>query len=319
MKNGKNVPKNDNVYQFKAREDSKNDEGRTITLRPGVTKDDIEAIKDLDYSDKISDSIYFLRKTVYDITRYELAQLTGLSEKTIKNYEQLAIDKENEKETEKKKDRYDISALLKIAQAFSSIPTKEGRYQRVTFDHICGLTPFSSLDNEDIHDQLGLDDEAIEALRDNYAFDKQNRDYVMNQYSKGKHPLINVVMFHLYMPVINYFLKSNKLLKLIQCFWRAAFSDENLIATYEDNGVIKPIPKSETFGANVLLSSEYNLMDALPFVIDKDSNKTHQLTQIRDITMKMSETFRENYEKNPEKLLCDLLPEIITEMITEKK
>lgn len=274
IKKGKNVPKNVE-YQFRVREDSKkkDDEGKKVKLRPGVTKEDIEAIKELNYSAKIADSIKFLRTKVYDLTLDELSQLTGITSRTITNYESG-------------KDRYDVNALLKIAQAFSSIPTKEGRYQRITFDNICGLTPFSSLDNEDIHDQLGLEDNVIEHLR---AIKDSDKDRIKHNTLNLDAPIVELKVVR--MVPINFLLASDELENLCDEFMQLAQPIECEKVVYQNNDEFIDIPGNKIFAAN-------RSGMIVPLSLDDEERKATTQIKIMRIISRLVDDYQEKAHRD---------------------
>ena len=316
--NGNNVPNSGIEYTFKSSAISKKESGKTITL-----KKDLEYLKDPNYTIQTAQDVGKSFKRIfdkYDLTYDELGELVGISGKTLEHYingypckegdsphSAASSKKDKEKTVYKKSGKVDVVTLIKCAEVFSNIPDKEGNYNRITLDHLTGLTAFSSVDNELIHEQIGLDDEAIERLRQMKTAD----DILKSQHAKyigenGK--ILTYIIFNLRLPIINLFIKSKQLLRLVNVFWRYTFPRDFLLPVYEDKkGKLQPIPYSDKYGGSVLLASDIDSMnDNIPLDLDSSFSRALSKQQMDILFNEISDDFYELQEKDPDKYIKNI-------------
>lgn len=266
--NGKDIPFNGFEYTFKSREDSIKKAGRTVILNKDLDNlRNAETNKDIRV--RAGNTLKKLRKD-YGLSRLELGELIGVSDKTIEHYENASSEKP------------DITTFIKCAEVFSSLPDKNGNYHRVSLDTLTGLTSFSSVDNELIHDQLGLDNEAIDTLRE---LNESDRDIIADN-AKGLYSKMALIMSPRLTP-INYVLGSGKIKKLCDTFMSFIQPGifEKLKAITGDK--IIDIPYE---GTMFFTSSHNNVMT--PLNLDADYNKAISKNQLDFILNELADDYQ---------------------------
>lgn len=272
--NGKDIPFNGFEYTFKSREDSIKKAGRTVILNKDL--DNLRSAEtNKDIRVRAGNTLKKLRKD-YGLSRLELGELIGVSDKTIEHYENASSEKP------------DITTFIKCAEVFSSLPDKNGNYHRVSLDTLTGLTSFSSVDNELIHDQLGLDNEAIDALRE---LNESDRD-IMADNAYWFSSKMALFMSPRLTP-INYVLGSGKIKKLCDTFMsyiqpgifeklRAIVGDKIIDIPYE--------------GSMLFTSSRNNVMT--PLNLDVSYNKAVTKIKLDSILNELDNEYQTYLDNN---------------------
>lgn len=283
--NGKNIPTipditvsySNNKCELKYNNRCWKRDNRVIEFRNDISSLSVSGLENIN----VQENIRHIRKDIYGLSSDELAALIGVTGKTIRNIETGKTDK------------IDHITLIKCAKLFSNIPTKKGTYQTVSVDMLLGITPFSSVTNQIISAQTGLDNESIETLKRLNTMDREFKKINLSQVEKSGH-FASSIFFNLVMPVINHLLKSNQLRDIINVFWRYAYSDLK-VPVYEEKGKMKKIPYSEQYKGDVLLASENNFKDALPLPMNEKFLKSAALIQAGDYFDELAQTFRDEF------------------------
>lgn len=261
--NGKDIPFNGIEYTFKSRGDSIKKAGRTVILNK-----DLDSLRNPDTNEnigkRVGNSLKKLRKD-YGLSRAELGELVGVSDKTIEHYEN-ATPTRNKTNSGK----IDVTILIKCAEVFSSLPDKNGNYHRVSLDTLTGLTPFSSVDNELIHEQLGLNDQAINTLRSFKETDKESSKELWRRYKDASNAKKTKIPEPC-LDVINFLLTSPHFRKFIELF-RLRSLDMYQIPIYKKGKNFNLFPSYTTEQYDYLYFGwdPGNPIDNIPVKIDKE-------------------------------------------------
>lgn len=235
---------------------------------------------------KLGTTLRAIRKR-YGLTTYELAEMVGATYRTIENYENNRTDKP------------DFIILAKIVQVFNNIPAKDGNYYHYSVDAITGLTPFSSVDNELIHNQLGLENEAIEHLKAIYQDDKQR--IIENTKSLGIFDTsIPVVPKNIRSFIISYFLSSSKLESLCDSFRELTQKDLYTKLLSKNGDEFNDVPFNEVY-----LSTNNNIASKIEFT--PETIKALNKTVIENIFNELVNEFDHYQHRDLEKILKPLL------------
>lgn len=171
-------------------------------------KKDLNYIKDpkkdlnSDILSKLGASLRALRKS-YGLSAHDLAELVGVSYRTIENYETSGSEK------------VDIVVLIKCLEVFNNMADKDGNYRHYSLDYLVGLSKQWDITNELIYEQIGLDNEAIEQLGTIHLDDMRRDSHNIANSKKD-----NMVPEIIRTKVINYFLSLPILAPFCEAFIR---------------------------------------------------------------------------------------------------
>ncbi len=165
-----------------------------------------------------------LKKLRGDMSQEKLA--AAIKEKT-----GITISRQTINELENNKVVPKIETLCTLADYFG-----------YSIDYLMGRDDCTSVDNQYIHDQLGLSDSAIKALKRYNKIDSDNEDD-LEAFKKQleKDPGATHNMFMWYMPIINFML-SNKHLKAFLERFHVMNSDLYQVPVYKDKKGFKTFP-----------------------------------------------------------------------------
>lgn len=159
-------------------------------------------------------------------------------------------------------------------------------YFGVSLDYMLGRSDCRSVDNEYIHQQLGLSDTAINQLK---AFQAHDEMFKFTNKAIGKEYAF-LDSYDLRLPFINCLLTSDKLRQFINTIFLYILPDkfQRLVVKFNDLQMAE-IPKDKLF-----LSTEKDLNDNVPFEMDTYSRKTFFKTKLELILNDISEEYK-NY------------------------
>lgn len=144
----------------------------------------------------------------------------------------------------------------------------------VTLDYLLGRSACRSVDNEYIHQKIGLSDKAIKQLKKYKKADDSNYQIVIDSLEKNK-PAPPISMIFLHLPIINFLLSSISFKKFLERFFNYAI-DWYQVPILKDGEQFKVFPSYENdtndylyFGCN-----PGNPADNISMEIDSDFRKT---------------------------------------------
>ncbi len=195
-------------------------------------------------------------------TQADFARLLGCTVKTYRGYEKGA-------------EYPDTKCLIDLSDKYN-----------VSIDWILGRSDCTSVDNEYIHQQLGLSDNAINQLK---AFQAHDEMFKFTNKLIGKEYAF-LDSYDLRLPFINCLLTSYKLRQFINTIFLYILPDkfQRLVVKFNDLQMAE-IPKDKLF-----LSTEKDLNDNVPFEMDTYSRKTFFKTKLELILNDISEEYK-NY------------------------
>lgn len=282
MNSGNKLPKEKKVTKYEMMLETS---GKKITFDK-----DLNTLKNSNTSTDIQKNIGASLKKIrskYGLTQNELAELVGVSGTTIKHYENGFPQKEG---YEKDSNRIDAIILIKCLEVFNNMPAKDGQYYHYSLDTLTGLTEYSSIDNEYIHKKLGLNDAAINSLRQYTKKDiEQNRE-VWIKYKNGEKSDIKPY----YVSIINFLLSSKIFQGFIELFF-ARTHDMFQVPIFKQKDKYKVFPSytTEQYDYLYLGCDPTNPENNIPIRLDKIGSKVIEdilFDSVKDLIQE-----RENY------------------------
>lgn len=163
-------------------------------------------------------------------------------------------------------------------------------YFEVSLDYMLGRSDCRSVDNEYIHQQLGLSDQAINQLK---AYNAHDSMFDFTNKAIGKEYAF-LSWYDLRLPFINCLLTSGKLRQLINTMFLYVLPDKFHRLTLRFNDLqMSEIPKDSLY-----LATDTDLNDSIPFEMDTAAKKALFKTKLEILLDEIAEEYKKLIQHN---------------------